>query len=127
MKNTASLAGQRVLDIGCGTGILSMFAAQAGASNVVGVDCSDIIYQAMDIVRVRLSRLLILYIMFCYLRPVSKMYVPFLSHKISYKTRCRNTAFFVYLKSRKIFKAQYYDFLLNFALIFFSNRKKCIL
>lgn len=52
LKNTASLAGQRVLDIGCGTGILSMFAAQAGASNVVGVDCSDIIYQAMDIVRV---------------------------------------------------------------------------
>jgi len=51
LKNTASLAGQRVLDIGCGTGILSMFAAQAGASNVVGVDCSDIIYQAMDIVR----------------------------------------------------------------------------
>jgi len=51
LKNTSSLAGQRVLDIGCGTGILSMFAAQAGASNVVGVDCSDIIYQAMDIVQ----------------------------------------------------------------------------
>ncbi|KAG8431917.1 hypothetical protein GDO86_019319 [Hymenochirus boettgeri] len=40
-----------VLDVGCGTGILSMFAAKAGARRVIGVDQSDIIYQAMDIVR----------------------------------------------------------------------------
>jgi len=51
LKNAASIKDTRVLDIGCGTGILSMFSAQAGASAVVGVDCSDIIYQAMDIVR----------------------------------------------------------------------------
>ncbi|XP_038076266.1 protein arginine N-methyltransferase 3-like isoform X2 [Patiria miniata] len=40
-----------VLDVGCGTGILSMFAARAGAEHVIGVDQSEIIYQAMDIVR----------------------------------------------------------------------------
>ena len=40
-----------VLDIGCGTGILSMFAAKAGAKHVIGIDQSEIIYQAMDIVR----------------------------------------------------------------------------
>ncbi|XP_042331694.1 protein arginine N-methyltransferase 3 [Sceloporus undulatus] len=40
-----------VLDVGCGTGILSMFAAKAGARKVIGVDQSEIIYQAMDIVR----------------------------------------------------------------------------
>lgn len=40
-----------VLDVGCGTGILSMFAAKAGARKVIAVDQSDIIYQAMDIVR----------------------------------------------------------------------------
>ena len=40
-----------VLDIGCGTGILSMFAAKAGARQVIGIDQSDVIYQAMDIVR----------------------------------------------------------------------------
>ncbi|GAB6024098.1 putative protein art3 [Chamberlinius hualienensis] len=39
-----------VLDVGCGTGILSMFAAQAGASVVFGVDESEIAYQAMDII-----------------------------------------------------------------------------
>jgi protein arginine N-methyltransferase 3 len=40
-----------VLDVGCGTGILSMFAARAGARKVFGVDHSNIIYKAMDIVR----------------------------------------------------------------------------
>nr|XP_034973278.1 protein arginine N-methyltransferase 3 isoform X2 [Zootoca vivipara] len=40
-----------VLDVGCGTGILSMFAAKAGAKRVIGVDQSEIIYQAMDIIR----------------------------------------------------------------------------
>ncbi|XP_074522710.1 protein arginine N-methyltransferase 3 [Halichoeres trimaculatus] len=40
-----------VLDVGCGTGILSMFAARSGAMKVIAVDQSEIIYQAMDIVR----------------------------------------------------------------------------
>ncbi|XP_051918487.1 protein arginine N-methyltransferase 3 [Hippocampus zosterae] len=40
-----------VLDVGCGTCILSMFAARAGAKQVIAVDQSEIIYQAMDIVR----------------------------------------------------------------------------
>lgn len=40
-----------MLDVGCGTGILSMFAARAGAKHVIAVDMSDVIYQAMDIVR----------------------------------------------------------------------------
>jgi protein arginine N-methyltransferase 3 len=51
LDNPGRLKDALVLDIGCGTGILSMFAARAGARAVVGVDCSDIIYQAMDIVR----------------------------------------------------------------------------
>jgi len=40
-----------VLDVGCGTGILSMFAAKAGARLVIGVDMSDIIDQAKIIVK----------------------------------------------------------------------------
>jgi protein arginine N-methyltransferase 1 len=39
-----------VLDVGCGTGILSMFCVQSGAKHVYGIDCSDIIKQARQIV-----------------------------------------------------------------------------
>ena len=39
-----------VLDVGCGTGILSMFAAKAGARRVIGIDCAAIIHQAREIV-----------------------------------------------------------------------------
>ncbi|KAF5006494.1 hypothetical protein FDECE_7129 [Fusarium decemcellulare] len=37
-----------VLDIGCGTGILSMFAAKAGAKQVIAVDKSDIMVKARE-------------------------------------------------------------------------------
>lgn len=40
-----------VLDVGCGTGILSLFAVQSGASHVIAVDQASMIYQAMDIAR----------------------------------------------------------------------------
>lgn len=38
--------GKIVLDVGCGTGILSMFCAKAGARMVIAVDNSDIIDRA---------------------------------------------------------------------------------
>ncbi|KAI9827137.1 MAG: hypothetical protein M1819_007028 [Sarea resinae] len=37
-----------VLDVGCGTGILSMFCAKAGAKKVIAVDNSDIINKARE-------------------------------------------------------------------------------
>lgn len=40
-----------VLDVGCGTGILCMFAAKAGAKKVIGVECAGIIQQAQQIVQ----------------------------------------------------------------------------
>ncbi|KAJ5239708.1 S-adenosylmethionine-dependent methyltransferase superfamily domain-containing protein [Penicillium chermesinum] len=39
-----------VLDVGCGTGILSMFCAKAGAKKVISVDNSNIIDRAREIV-----------------------------------------------------------------------------
>ena len=50
-KNADLFKDKVVLDVGCGTGILSMFAAKAGAKKVIGVDMSDILYNAMDIVK----------------------------------------------------------------------------
>lgn len=40
-----------VLDVGCGTGILSLFAAKAGARAVYAVDCADIALLAADVIR----------------------------------------------------------------------------
>merc|ERR1712038_793593 len=40
-----------VLDVGCGTGILSMFAKKAGAKHVYGIDMSSIIDHAQTIIK----------------------------------------------------------------------------
>eukprot|EP00918_Siedleckia_nematoides_P055867 GHVU01121892.1.p1 GENE.GHVU01121892.1~~GHVU01121892.1.p1 ORF type:complete len:368 (+),score=78.43 GHVU01121892.1:117-1220(+) len=39
-----------VLDVGSGTGILAMFAAQAGARHVYGIECSEIVHVARKII-----------------------------------------------------------------------------
>lgn len=44
------IAGKVVVDVGCGTGILSIFCAQAGAKRVYAVDASDIAVQANEVV-----------------------------------------------------------------------------
>ena len=46
---------QVVLDVGCGTGILSIFAVKSGASHVIAIDRSEIIYKAMEIARYQMG------------------------------------------------------------------------
>ena len=50
-NNAEQFKGKVVLDIGCGTGVLSLFAARAGAKMVIGVDNADIAYYAKEIVK----------------------------------------------------------------------------
>jgi len=51
MNNKHLFKGKVVLDVGCGTSILSLFAAKAGAKHVYGVDMAGIITQAKQIVK----------------------------------------------------------------------------
>ncbi|KRT83604.1 methyltransferase [Oryctes borbonicus] len=48
--NKHLFTGKVVMDIGCGTGILSMFAAKAGAKQVIAIECSNIVDYAKKIV-----------------------------------------------------------------------------
>jgi len=49
-RNKHLFQGKIVLDVGCGTGVLAMFAARAGAARVIGVDMSTIALHARQVV-----------------------------------------------------------------------------
>lgn len=51
MQNAHIFKDKIVLDVGCGTGILSLFAAKAGAKHVYGIDMSAIAESASQIVK----------------------------------------------------------------------------
>lgn len=51
LSNAELFSGKTVLDVGAGTGILSVFCAQAGAKKVFAVEASKIARSALEIVR----------------------------------------------------------------------------
>ncbi|KAK1390207.1 Ribosomal L11 methyltransferase, PrmA [Heracleum sosnowskyi] len=51
MQHQDYIKDKVVVDVGCGTGILSIFCAQAGAKRVYAVDASDIAAQANEVVK----------------------------------------------------------------------------
>ncbi|KAK3143364.1 hypothetical protein QOZ80_4AG0299450 [Eleusine coracana subsp. coracana] len=51
MHHQKFIEGKVVMDVGCGTGILSVFCARAGAKRVYAVDASEIAIQAREIVK----------------------------------------------------------------------------
>lgn len=48
MADESAIDGRRVLDVGCGSGILAIAAVQLGASSVVGIDTDPIAVAATD-------------------------------------------------------------------------------
>lgn len=52
LEYKAEISGKRLLDMGCGTGILSIMARKAGAQHVTGIDIDDWAYRnAMENIR----------------------------------------------------------------------------
>eukprot|EP00011_Vannellida_sp_DIVA3-517-6-12_P011426 CAMPEP_0114619574 /NCGR_PEP_ID=MMETSP0168-20121206/8282_1 /TAXON_ID=95228 ORGANISM="Vannella sp., Strain DIVA3 517/6/12" /NCGR_SAMPLE_ID=MMETSP0168 /ASSEMBLY_ACC=CAM_ASM_000044 /LENGTH=351 /DNA_ID=CAMNT_0001830743 /DNA_START=34 /DNA_END=1086 /DNA_ORIENTATION=- len=51
LNNKHLVKDKIVLDVGCGLGVLCMFAAQAGAAHVYGVEKTDIIEKAREIIK----------------------------------------------------------------------------
>merc|ERR1719410_749043 len=51
LQNKNLFKDKVVLDIGCGTGILCLFAASAGAKKVYGIECAHIVKSARQIVK----------------------------------------------------------------------------
>ena len=51
LNNPSNFQGKVVMDVGCGSGILSLFAAQAGAKKVYAIEASSMAENARKLVK----------------------------------------------------------------------------
>lgn len=51
LKNASSFRDKVVMDVGCGSGILSIFAAQAGAKKVYAIEASNMAESARLLIK----------------------------------------------------------------------------
>ena len=70
MTNPILFKDAIVLDVGCGRGILSLFAAKSGAKRVIAVDASEIAEKAIDIVKANALDEIITYALFNLFIPI---------------------------------------------------------
>ncbi|HEV7738475.1 MAG TPA: 50S ribosomal protein L11 methyltransferase [Chlamydiales bacterium] len=66
LTNSTLFRDATVLDVGCGTGILSLFAAKAGAKHVIAVDASDITKRTEKVVSDNKMNDIITYVPSCF-------------------------------------------------------------
>lgn len=51
LENASYFKDKIIMDVGCGTGILSIFCAQAGAKKVYAVEASNLAFLAKEIIK----------------------------------------------------------------------------
>lgn len=90
LRNPTLFQDAVVLDVGCGTGILSLFAAKGGAKKVYAIDASDIAEKAEQIVKTNGLDHIITYVLSPLLLPLT--YLTHAAHPASSAAKSKTSS-----------------------------------